>query len=83
MKCNITDQGIPPAEFRWRIDGREIIDDNVTVFTSQSAITIIISNMTTSDAGTYICEAANEQSYRNDRIELRIEPHYDGKWHIL
>lgn len=82
LKCNITDQGVPQAEFRWRRDGTEVINDNVTVLTSYQAIIMIITHLTMSDAGIYTCEAANEQSYRNDHVELIIEPlviHHEGK----
>ena len=74
LTCNIAEQGIPPAEFTWRKDGREIEADNVTVFTNQTTITIVLTNLTMNDAGSYTCEAANEQSYRNDHVELRIDP---------
>jgi len=73
LVCSIIEWGVPPAEFGWRKDGIEINIDNVTVITNRSAIALIIRNLTISDVGTYICEAASEQSYLNDQTELRIK----------
>jgi len=50
--------GSPPISYRWLYSGSKLVDDPGHIMDSNTS-TVIITNVTATDWGTYICEATN------------------------
>ena len=73
LACEIVNPGEPRAAFGWRKNA-ENVASTYSVTVNNSFVTIILTNVTTQDAGTYTCTATGIVSYYSDSIQLRVLP---------
>ena len=72
LRCNIIDQGVPPAVFSWRKNGYRLNGDYV-ILIDNNVMEIKLMNLTFENAGVYTCAADGLLSDRSDSIELTVE----------
>ena len=77
LVCEIVNPGEPRAAFGWRKNAKNVAR-TYSVTVNNSFVTIILTNVTTQDAGTYTCTATGIESYHNDTIQLRVLPTDDA-----
>ena len=83
MACNIINQGVPTAHFRWIRDGIEQLGDSVAVNIPLRLVMMTLTNVTMNDGGTYTCMATSERSSRSDHIVLTVLEKVEGMMHAI
>lgn len=71
MLCNILNQGVPQAKFRWKKDGRKV--SNGLISKNDTYTTLTLFSLTEEDSGLYTCTAIAAYSDHMDSIELIVE----------
>ena len=71
LECNISNQGIPQANFGWKKNGQAI--NNEYIYINDTLISITLFDLTEEDSGLYTCVAVGRYSDHTDNIELIVE----------
>ena len=71
MVCHITNPGRPVAKFGWIRHGSWLPNDLAS--TNSTHFSLTLSNVTEDDAGSYICAAKGQLSFRIQKISLQVK----------
>ena len=74
LRCNIINQGTPPAVFSWRKNGYQLTGEySISIDSTSSVMEIKLMNLTVENAGVYTCDADGFLSDRSDSMELIVK----------